>query len=517
MARILTLPLLFMGKDKGPSEPGLGRREFLRLVGIGLASTVLPRFAVSQGRITPPNPELVEHIRITASPLQAQLFAGAPTDLWGYAGTVLAGRANMLKPFPGTSFGPAIYVQRNQWLKVDVVNNLPEETVIHWHGIHLPESEDGHPRYAVPAGGSYQNFFKVHNRAGTYWFHPHPDMKTATQVFKGCAGVLIVSDPEEQALDLPRGVCDVPIVIQDRRFNVGNQLVYNQGGMSGFLGNKILINGQANYVHTCGTRCYRFRILNGSNSRIYKLAWEDNSPMTLIGTDGGLIAAPIDKPYITLAPGERVEIWKDMRDYAPGTLLKLKSLYFTGAGANAGQSPGQGATMDIMSLYVDYVAPESLVLPKVLSNPGFHSIEEAINMETPRHFPVSISDGKWVLNGAPYSLYEVAANEMVRLNTVELWEFSNILGMTPTAHPIHIHGPQFQVIKRTIEPDRATAWEGVRHGYTDEGWKDTFLLMPGETAFVLIKFSRYPGTFLYHCHNLEHEDMGMMRNFQIDP
>jgi FtsP/CotA-like multicopper oxidase with cupredoxin domain len=139
-----------------------------------------------------------------------------------------------------------------------------------------------------------------------------------------------------------------------------------------------------------------------------------------------------------------------------------------------------------------------------------------VNPEHPRRFAVSMAMMRWTLNGQPFDMNEVAANERIRLGATEDWEFSNADGMMTMAHPIHVHGGQFQIVKRTVAP----AWQGVAStmadGLVDDGWKDTFLLMPGETVRIRVRFERHAGLFLYHCHNLEHEDMGMMRNFRVE-
>jgi FtsP/CotA-like multicopper oxidase with cupredoxin domain len=110
---------------------------------------------------------------------------------------------------------------------------------------------------------------------------------------------------------------------------------------------------------------------------------------------------------------------------------------------------------------------------------------------------------------------EVAKNEIVRLGDLEQWEFVNQGGMMAMAHPMHVHNVQFQVIARQVQSQLREVWDEVRAGYVDEGWKDTVLVMPGERVKVLLKFTEYEGLYLYHCHNLEHEDQGMMRNFLI--
>src|SRR5581483_10468751 len=159
------------------------------------------------------------------------------------------------------------------------------------------------------------------------------------------------------------------------------------------------------------------------------------------------------------------------------------------------------------------------VLPARLSTINGSRVEEAINRNTPRSYAATVAmlgGMRWVLNGRPYQASEVASNEVVRLNTTEIWELVNTgAGGLSMLHPIHIHGLQFQVLERRVEPQFAAGWETVRGGYVDEGWKDTVLLLPGERVKVLLRFADFTGMYVYHCHNLEHEDQGMMRNYLV--
>lgn len=484
----------------------------MRFGAAGASATMLGRLGFAQGTKAIP----LAMVDLSMQPEQFEIYSGWQTDCYRFRAT--AKSASNVVTDSGSYLGPTLRFKKGQFVRATIRNNLNANSVVHWHGLHLPEAADGLPTQIVGPGTSYTRSFQVINRAGTYWYHPHPHMSTAYQVYRGLAGLVIVSDDEEQALGLPRGEYDVPLVIQDRRFNAQYQYVYSAGSMMGMLGNVMCVNGRPNYVLSAATRAYRLRILNGSNSRIYKLAWSNELPLYVIGTDGGLLRQPVKKPYIMLSPGERVELWADFTDQPVGTEFVLKSLAFSGVGQNSGQTPVQGAPLDLMRVRIDRAEAESLQLPTTLSNFEWEDPMQAVNRLNPRHFPISFGADGWVLNGATYDPTAVAANERVRLGDLEIWEFSHVLNsMSLSAHPIHIHGAQFQIIERTIQAERAAAYETVRYGYTDEGWKDTFLMMPGETVRLLMRFTRYPGTFLYHCHNLEHEDMGMMRNYQIVP
>jgi FtsP/CotA-like multicopper oxidase with cupredoxin domain len=236
-------------------------------------------------------------------------------------------------------------VRTGQKVRIRFTNQIADQTIVHWHGLHVPADMDGHPRFVIRRGQSYRYEFEVRNRAGTYWYHPHPHGITGPQVYGGLAGLFLVSDDEEQAAGLPAGEYDIPLVIQDRTFDGNNLLVYLSGHrmerMSGFLGDWIMVNGQPDFILPVANRAYRLRLLNGSNARIYRLAWQDGRPMTVIGTDGGLLEKPVQRRFVMLGPGERLELWADFSRQAPGAETALVSLPFD-AGPLGGGRGGIG-------------------------------------------------------------------------------------------------------------------------------------------------------------------------------
>ena len=512
-----------------PKLKPLSRRQFLWLGG-GTATAFLagcnvvtasPAWPTPTGQPLPvattarptAQPSLVE-LELTAAPAQMQLFSGKTTTVWRYTGQVLAGDASALQPIDNSYLGPTIRVRRGQRVRIHFKNDLPEESVVHWHGLIVPEEADGHPRDVVGTGGRYTIEFDVINRAGMYWYHPHPDMRTGPQAYYGLAGLFIVTDEEEQSADLPSGAYDVPLVIQDRTFDGDNQLVYARGGMMdnmmGFLGDQLMINGRADNTLAVATRPYRLRLLNGSNSRIYKLAWSDGTPVTVIGTDGGLLAQPVERPYVMLAPGERVELWVEFGRYSLGSQPTLQSQPFF-------NSP---STYDVVQFKVEQKSAETQPLPTQLSTIAPLQPQQAT---IERDVVLAMARMRWTLNGRVYELDGVAADERVKANEIASWTFINrggggrgmMGGMMTLPHPMHVHATQFQVVDRQIDAAMRAEWEQVREGFIDTGWKDTVLVMPGERVTVLMPFTDYTGTFVYHCHNLEHEDMGMMRNFEV--
>ena len=251
----------------------------------------------------PPAPDLPTlAVDLTAGKATLPIFSGPETSIWRYQASAKEGSGESIQTLRGSYLGPIFRVRQGQRVQVRLKNELPDPTIIHWHGLRIPEDMDGHPRSAIAPGKSYEYDFQVINRAGTYWFHPHPHELTGPQVNYGLAGLFIVSDDEEAALGLPSGEYDIPLVIQDRTFDSQNQMVYLANGMMdqmiGFLGDTFLVNGAPKASMEVKASVYRLRLLNGSNSRIYKLAWQDGAPLTVIATDGGLLEKPVTRDYI---------------------------------------------------------------------------------------------------------------------------------------------------------------------------------------------------------------------------
>ena len=515
----------------------INRRQFFRRTGAGALSLMsgglgsllaTPFVSAEEKTGNRFDPDL--EISMTSYQTQIQIFPGSPTRVWSYKGQVLKGNRASLINIEKSYLGPIIRVHTGEKIRIHFTNDIPDETIVHWHGLHVPAVMDGHPRFVIPQGKEYIYEFEVRNRAGTYWYHPHPHGITGPQVYRGLAGLFIVSDDEEKAAGLPSGPYDIPLVIQDRFFDADNQLVYSLGNMweqmDGFLGDWILVNGKPDFILPVATRAYRLRILNGSNSRIYKLAWQNGTPITMVGTDGGLLEKPVHRKYVLLSPGERIDLWTDFSSYPVGWETSLISLPFDmgmmGNGRMAhgmmgrrtmdsAQVPPNGTGFSILKVKVNRKEKAEFSVPQRLSHIERYNAKDAVNFENPRTFRLSLEEMIWKINGRTFEMEEVADEEVVQLGSLEVWEFSNEgsgTGMRGLSmpHPIHLHGKQFQVLDRS----------GVLHdGYLDDGWKDTVLLMPEERIRIIVEFEDYSGLFLYHCHNLEHEDMGMMRNYFV--
>ena len=502
----------------------LNRREFLQLTGAGAIGLLaggkgeLWAQARADGGTFQPDVELA--LKATLS--ERAILPGRPTPVWMYQGRLIKGDAWHFAEDDRSYLGPTIRVRQGQKIRIHFYNELPEDSIIHWHGLHVPAEMDGHPRDVIAPGRKFLYEFKVHNRAGTYWYHPHPHERTGPQVYGGLAGLFIVTDDEEQSLALPEGPFDHTLVLQDRTFDENNNLVYlthHMERMTGFLGNRVLVNGLPRYTQGVMARPYRLRILNGSNSRIYNLGWSDGRPLMVIGTDGGLLPAPVKRANVILGPAERVEIWADFSGRNKGDEATLVSQSIdlgplssmTGPGGMRGPAAGgrflpNGAPFAIARFQITHGDKSSLRLPQRLSEPPSDDFQGFKNRMPARQFHIAMNHMRGVINNRVFEMTGVAEEEVVKLGTQEVWEFINRGGMPALPHPMHVHGLQFRVMGRL---------GALYDGYLDEGWKDTVLLMPGERVRLLMRFEDYDGLFLYHCHNLEHEDMGMMRNYYV--
>lgn len=401
---------------------------------------------------------------------------------------------------PNNMLGPTIRVKRGTTINYILQNSLSEPTNVHWHGLNVPQSMDGYPTDLVAAGSSFNYQFQVKQRAGLNWYHPHPDKNTGKQVFMGLAGLFIVNDAEEAALSLPAGAYEMPLVISDKNIS-SSSIVYNPGMMDimyGYFGNTVTVNGICSPIAQVATHYYRLRVLNGSNARIYNLALSNNADMVIIGNDGGLLKNPVTVNTILLAPAERLDILINFEGQPLGTELFLQSRTFTGASAAQGTQ-----AFNIMKFKVAKSVTGNYVVPAVLSS--IVELSESSAVAT-RNFDISNSGMMMMqhtINGKAFNASRIDAAPAA--NTNEIWVFDNSKGSDP--HPMHIHGVKFQVLYRA----------GGRAALAphETGWKDTILVLPKEKVRVIVPFGTATGKFVFHCHNLEHEDDGMMAQYQL--
>jgi blue copper oxidase len=389
------------------------------------------------------------------------------------------GRLRRVLAYNGRFPGPTWVARTGDWVTVRLQNGLAEETITHWHGLIVDYENDGGPRLAIAPGAHYDYNFPIRQRAGLNFYHPHPHMLTGKQVCLGLAGAFIIRDAEEDALQLPAGPYEVPLVIRDASFDNQGNLAYNPTS-SGFSGKFPLVNGTLKPALTVDRGVYRFRVLNGANARVFRLALSNGAPFTVIGNDGGLLRSPQTVAQIELGMGERLDVLVDFAALGAGQTVVLRCLaarwdlvQFVGTGA---AGPG-------------FTAPAVLSTITALSGPT----------QPTRTFSF---DGMSRINGLEYDHQRI--DFRVPFGVTERWRFKTG-GNAP--HPVHVHGASFQVVSRTGGRGKLFPWE--------TGWKDTVLLNDKETVDVLIRFDGYRGLYVMHCHQLEHEGMGMMSNFEV--
>lgn len=437
-----------------------------------------------------PIPELYEgeldgttrRFELTAQTGQAAILPGVMTDTWGFNGAWL---------------GPTLYMRRGEHIEMTVRNSVPEPTVVHWHGLHLPAAADGGPALMFDPGQTWEPSWDVDQPAATCWYHPHPHNKSGLHAYRGLAGGLIVADDESDALDLPHeyGVDDIPVIITDAKFGAGGKLDGTFDPDYGLLGDTPLVNGITKPQFTATTRRVRLRLVNGATMRFHHIVV--GTPFQVIATDQGLLDAPVEADGILLSPGERAEILVDLE---PGKDLMLRSDGVPDGGGlpkeDAANGFGLRDTFDLLKITgSEESAPEVGEVPGVLVDVDKPDASGAPE----REFALS----GFEINGQKMDMNRV--DLVIDHDGPEIWRVSNENADWP--HNFHIHNARFMV----------ESVEGGDVAFT-RGWHDTVYIPPLATATLLVEFGHYPDptlAYMYHCHMLYHEDQGMMGQYVI--
>jgi FtsP/CotA-like multicopper oxidase with cupredoxin domain len=371
----------------------------------------------------------------------------------------------------------------------------------------VPGPADGGPHQGIKAGAIWEARFTVDQPAATLWYHPHPLGHTARQVYMGLAGLIIVEDEISDSLDIPKthGRNDIPLVIQDRRFQGDGSFSYRLSTpdlMHGLIGDTYLVNGTIKPVLSVGKELLRLRLLNGSNSSIYRFSFSDDVAFAQIASDGGFLAEPVQKSSLILSPGERAEILVDLRNRESEESLFLVTETFQGfrdevlkIEVGDEQSPNRSAKNPV---------PDRLT--SISKIPEKNAVQiRRFDLETMgRGGKGMMGGGRLTINGRKMDMKRIDAK--VKAGSTEIWELVNVAsGMMEIPHSFHVHGVQFQILD--INGKSPPAGES--------GWKDTVLLWPGDTVRIILPFREFPGIYMYHCHLLEHEDDGMMGQFEV--
>ena len=423
-----------------------------------------------------PDSENDENIsyNITAKEGEFQIKEGKKTKTLGYNGDFL---------------GPVIRMKQGQKVTLTTTNQLESKTSFHWHGLKIPSEVDGGPHQVIEPGEKKVISFTVDQDASTLWFHPHPEGETASQVYRGLAGLMYIDDENSDSLNLPNnyGKDDIPLIVQDKSFDSDNQIDYGRDFYSdGTQGVTLLVNGTINPYIEVNSSWMRYRIISGSNSRNFTFSLKDNQPFYQIASDGGLLNSSTKLTSLTLSPGERAEILVDTSDYKNGDTLKLL----------ANNTVALMMKINKNKSNTTFEPSKKLNSIKDIDTENLDKLDrQKIDLKGMSHM-VSINNKQF--DADRIDLYK-------RVNTQEVWEVNNISGMMGgMIHPFHIHGVQFQIISRNGQLPQAN----------ERGWKDTVVVNPEETVELLVEFD-HEGVFMYHCHILEHEEYGMMGQMEI--
>ena len=418
---------------------------------------------------------------MTAAVTRLRLKPGVTTEVLTYNGT-----------FPG----PTLEVNEGDRVVVHFRNALPEPTTVHWHGIHLPVSQDGSPFDPVPPGSTRHYVFTIpRGSAGTYWYHPHLHHRTGYQVAKGLVGAIIVRAPDDP---LPKAVTERLLILTDNRFTADGSIDFpaplSMPGRiddeNGREGDVLFVNGQVMPVITMRPgEVQRWRVINASSARVYRLAIPGKKFLH-VGSDGGLFEIPLEVSEVIVANSERVELLVRGTG-APGSRTTLQSLPYDRYVPQTRHGDWNQAR-DLLTLEVSGGRRASpVVIPARL--------RRIVPLDTTRatvHRTVTFGQG--MINNSHFDFSRV--DFTARLGATEIWTVENLVGMD---HPFHLHGFQFQVLERDGRPEPYRSW------------KDAVNVPKQQTVRFIVRFDDFPGKWMFHCHILNHEDMGMMGILEV--
>jgi spore coat protein A len=477
----------------------------------------IPPLAKPDGyRPSPTNPAVkIPYFRQAMRPFEMRVHRDLkPTRMWGFS-----------SQFPGPTFD----VRSGQEILVEWVNELPDKhflpmdhnlagagadqpevrTVVHLHGGKAPPESDGYPEDWIAPGKSALYHYPNNQDAAMLWYHDHAMGINRLNIFAGLAGLYFLRDGVEDALHLPNGSYEVPLVISDRFFTPEGQLFYPVSGKADapwvpeMFGDAILVNGRIFPYLEVAARKYRFRVLNASNARFYHLSFENGATFSQIGTDQGLLPAPVSLKALMIAPGERADLVVDFSSHR-GEKIILKNdavvvmQFRVSDGKVNDTSSLPGALRRVPKI------PESQAVKTRLL-----SLDQYVNRVAE---PVLM-----LLNGT-YWHQPITENPV--LDTTEIW---TLINPTDDSHPIHLHLVRFQILdRRRFETSAYMAkrelkftGELVPPDPSEAGWKDTARAEPGMVTRIIVHFEGYAGRYVWHCHILEHEDNEMMRPYQV--
>jgi spore coat protein A, manganese oxidase len=469
----------------------------------------------SEYRPSPSDPAVkLPYYRIPMRRFEAKLHRDLkPTRMWGYG---------------AASPGPTLETRSGQGLFVEWVNELPNthfltidhslhgaeadkpevRTVVHLHGGKVPAESDGYPENWYVPGKSAIYHYPNHQDAAMLWYHDHALGINRLNIFAGLLGVFLVRDEFEDALDLPRGKYEIPLVIYDRILDLEAQLNYpvsadeKKPWVPEVFGDAILVNGKITPYLEVEPRKYRFRVLNGANGRFFRLSLSNSQPFYQIGTDQGLLPAPVPLNRVYLAPGERADLIIDFSNQTGNVVMRSDNF-------NVMQfRVAQNSARDVA------VLPQTLrPVPRIAESAAIKTrMLSLVEVDDLKQKPVTM-----LLNNTHWNK---PVTENPQLDSTEIW---GLVNTTDDAHPIHLHLVRFQILDRRSF-DIAAYWTTGTLKYLgpamppdpgEAGWKDTVRADPGMVTRIIARFEGFAGRYVWHCHVLEHEDNEMMRPFDV--
>ncbi|MFD8773725.1 multicopper oxidase family protein [Streptomyces sp. NPDC059916] len=415
-----------------------------------------------------------DYYAVTMSRTSHQILPGTRTDVLTYNGT-----------FPG----PTIRARKGRTAVVRQINALDMPTSVHLHGGSNPVEHDGGMTDTIAPGRSRTYVYANEQVGATLWTHDHAHHMESEHVYRGLSGLYLLGDKAEDALGLPSGRYEVPLILRDAQFDTAGRMVYTMDDAENRT--TILVNGTPWPYMKVEARKYRFRMLNSCNLRIFILCLNDGSQVTQIGSDGGLLPAPAATPVLVLSPGERADFVVDFSKYAPGTQLTLQNMLGPGPTELVGQ---------IMRFDVGEKSPDTSRVPDVLT-----TLPALPKPAVERSFELRMDEpgtgDKAYINGKTFDAGRIDTN--IKWGDTEVWTVTNTSTTIP--HNFHTHLVQFRILERDGQPVYPA----------EAGLKDTVLLFPGQTARLQLTFDTHKGVYPYHCHMIDHSAMGMMAQMKI--
>lgn len=488
------------------------------------------------------------YYEVTMSEFFHQFHSDLPeTRVWGYEGQIP---------------GPTIEVNEGECTHVKWINNLPDthflpvdkslhgahegmpevRTVVHLHGAEVEPESDGFPEAWFTSGYEkcgplFKNtVYKYPNnqRATALWYHDHALGITRLNVYAGLAGMYIIRDDEESALNLPAGKYEIPLVIQDKTFNADGSLFYPRSTnpdnppenfpdpsiTPGFAGEFIVVNGKVSPYLEVEQRKYRFRVLNASNERFYRLTLDSNQPFIQIGSDGGLLQRPVRIRELVIGPSERADIIIDFTRIPVGSNIVMRNSARTPFDFGSPVIPEKDGTV-MQFRVIERTSDDRSIIPNFLST--IKRFKES-DVDIIRDISIDVTQDrfgrlKFLLGNRDFM---DRVTEEPAVDDLEIWR---IINPGAGVHPFHIHLIQFQILDRIpFDVDAYNLTGQIRFtgepeapAFNETGWKDTAQCHPGFITRIIMRFGPFTGRYVYHCHILEHEDYDMMRCFDVVP